>query len=69
MGLQYVVFSYLSQIGKLHDDPYGGHRTNAHELDDVRMVKLLHDVCKNGNEMSGFSIFSSVRCRINCSTC
>ena len=37
---------YLSELSQLHDDPYGGVKAQTQQLDDVWMVKLLHDPYK-----------------------
>ena len=38
--------TYLPERCQLHDDPDGRVRADADEADDVRVVKLLHDICQ-----------------------
>ena len=37
----------LSMFGQFHHNPDGGVRADTNQLDDVWMIKLLHDVCSD----------------------
>lgn len=41
-----LIVSYLSQRAELHDDPDWIIWDDAHQLHNVRMVKLTHGYCR-----------------------